>query len=96
MSTYRAGSGSPQYVLSASITPSAVPAGNTSVETFAPAAFGQLTTDSHVYVTLPSLEAGLILDGAFISATGTVKITFTNVTGSTITPAAQTCQIIVF
>lgn len=41
------------------------------------------------YVTVGSLDAGLVTGPAWVSAAGTVKIRIGNITGSPITPAAS-------
>jgi len=96
MATNRAGSGSYQQVLSASITPSAIPANSTNVETFNPSAWAAVTTDSWCYCKIPSLAAGAVVVDAQITATGTVQLTIENFTSSTITPVATTAQLLVF
>jgi hypothetical protein len=49
-----------------------------------------------VAVSKPSLSAGLIISTARVSATDTVAITFGNLTGSPIDPAAETYLVKVF
>lgn len=99
MTSFRAGSGSYQAVGSILISPSAVTAGNVSVETFSATdanitqgSIAQLTTDSIIVAqwadpTVASL-VGLFILRAAITATGTLQLTTFNPTGSTITPAA--------
>ena len=96
MATYRAGSGSYQQVLSATINPSSIPANSIASETFNPSAWSAITSDSWCMVQMPSLEAGVVILNSYISATGTVTIWFENATGSAIDPASQTAQLLVF
>lgn len=99
--SFRAGSGSYQAVRPLLINASAVNAGATQKETFSVAqgniaasggSIADLTTDSLVYAQFANPNAasiaGLIIDAAFISATGELSLVFFNPTGSTITPAA--------
>lgn len=95
MSTYRAGSGSYQQVLSATVDPSNVPSLGVTVETFNPSAFAAITADSHCVCTMPALETGLVLIKGQITATGTVTLTIWNPTNADINPASQTLQLLV-
>lgn len=96
MSQFRAGSGSYQQVIPVTLDPSSITSNNVSVETFAPAGLAQLTTDSAVYVTAPSLEAGLAIIQSKITATGTIQLTIWNFSGSTVNPASQQFNVLVF
>lgn len=55
---------------------------------------GLKTTDL-VFVTKPALSAGLVIGNARVSADDTLSITFGNLTGSAIDPAAETYTIAV-
>lgn len=55
-----------------------------------------LKTGDLVQVTKPSASAGLVVGNARVSADNTLAITFGNLTGSPIDPAAETYDIYVF
>lgn len=97
--SFRAGSGSYQAVRPLSLTISGVPGLSTATETYSAAAnnittgaIGDLTTDSVTTAEFanPTAVAGLTIVNSFISATGVLTLVYSNVTGSTITPAANT------
>lgn len=96
MTAFLVGSGSYQQAIPVNLTPSAITANNVSVETFAPAGLAPLTTTSNVYVSAPSLEAGLAIIQSKITATGTLQLTIWNFSGSTVTPALQQFNVLVF
>ncbi|MGD0229701.1 MAG: hypothetical protein ABSC19_04985 [Syntrophorhabdales bacterium] len=50
---------------------------------------GLLTTDRIVGVSKPSLQAGLIAPTGRVGAAGSLRVTYANVTGSSITPTAN-------
>lgn len=74
------------------VTPAQVAANTTAEQTFTVAG---LTTNDVVAVTKPTAQAGLGIVGARVSAANTLAITFSNNTGSGITPtAAETYKIL--
>ena len=80
-------------VASITISPADVLANTTAEQTFT--CTGLRTGDVIVGVNKPTAQAGLGLVGGRVSAANTVAITFSNNTGSTITPtASETYQII--
>ena len=96
MSVFTAGRDYP-VVSQETLTPSAIPAGNTSVETFTPKSLTAIDNTYQVRVEGPSLPAGLrIVNSRMTSTQGQLEITFENFTLSTITPAAQSFNILVF
>lgn len=101
--SFRAGSGDYQYVRSIKVNLSAIPAGTTAVETVSAAqgniatnggSIADFTTDATVVADFDTPNAssltGLILLDADINNTGEVALTFSNVSGVSITPAAGT------
>jgi|SRR5579871_5208453 len=98
--SFRAGSGSYQYVRPLALNITAVPGMTTVTETYSASggiqagggSIADLTTDSLVVANfaLPNNVAGLVIDRADITATGTLQLTMSNITISTITPAAGT------
>ena len=81
-------------VVSVALTPSAVSANTTAQQTFTIP--GVLATDVVVAVEKPSHQAGLGVVGARVTAADTVGITFSNNTGSGITPtAAETYDFVI-
>lgn len=81
-------------VLSVALTPSAVSANTTAQQTFT--VTGVKVGDVVVAVEKPSHQAGLGIVGARVTAANTVGITFSNNTGSGITPtAAETYDFVV-
>lgn len=100
-SSFRAGSGSYQQVRPLNLNITAVPGMTTVTETYSASggiaagggSIADFTTDSQVTASfaIPTgALAGLIIDRADITATGVLQLTMTNVTISTITPAAGT------
>lgn len=78
----------------AALTPSLVGANTTAEQTFTVTG---LTTSDVVAVNKPTAQAGLGIVGARVSATNTLAITFSNNTGSGITPtAAETYKVLAF
>jgi hypothetical protein len=72
-------------VFSATLSPAAVAANTTAEQTFT---VSGLTTNMTVFVNKPTAQAGLGIVGARVSAANTLAITFSNNTGSSITPTA--------
>jgi len=98
--SFRAGSGSYQAVRPLNLTPSAVPPQTVSVETYSGSSIGQssiadLAADSNIYVSGPSLPAGLILISSRLLANQVLELTFENQTANTITPVAQQFNLLV-
>lgn len=82
----RVGSVTPRFVLSQNISPTAVAANSTSLETFTVTG---LATDMILLVNMPSLDAGVVLLSAIVSAKDTMKLSFINLTNGSITPTAS-------
>ena len=80
------------YLLSSSINVAEVAANTTAEQTFT---FAGLKVGDVVFVNKPSLEAGLGMVNARVSAANTLAITFVNATGAPINPAAETYYIAV-
>ena len=97
MAIFRAGSGSYRRVQQLTLDPSNIPAFSTNKETFTPTGFTDVDTDCMVLVSGPSLESGVIIDGARITAANptTLEIYFTNLTSGAINPASQTFNVLV-
>jgi len=74
------------FIATPTLDPTTVPKKAIQVETFAVAG---LDTTMRLIVDAPSLEAGLFLIGAEVSAADTLKLTFWNSTNGNINPAAQ-------
>lgn len=55
-----------------------------------------LKAGDFVSVSKPSLSAGLVVGNARVKAADTLSITFGNLTGSPINPAAEAYQILVY
>lgn len=68
------------------LSPAIVAANTTAEQTFTVTG---LTTTSAVFVNKPTAQAGLGIVGTRVSATDTLAITFSNNTGSGITPTAS-------
>ena len=101
--SFRAGSGDYQAVRPLVLTVTAIPGLSTSVETFTSSnittgAIGDLTTDSlcRAEFASPTTYPGLTIVESAITATGTLQITFVNVTGSTISPSSPQVNLLVF
>lgn len=75
----------------AALTPASVAANTTAEQTFTVTG---LSTSDVVIVNKPSLNAGLGIAGARVSAANTLAITFINATGGAIVPTAETYNII--
>jgi hypothetical protein len=73
------------------LTPSLVAANTTAEQTFTIAGLG--TTDI-VVVNKPSLDTGIGIAGARVTAVDTLGITFINATGSGITPTSESYRIL--
>lgn len=72
-------------VITAPLSPASV-AANTSAEQVFP--MTQLLAGDVVFVSKPTAQAGLVLGNARVSATGSLAITFGNLTASPIVPTA--------
>lgn len=83
-----------QWVIGLTISPSLVAANTTAEQTFTLP--GLRTTDVVDLVAKPTAQAGLGIVGYRVSAVDTIAITFSNNTGSGITPtASQTYSVLV-
>jgi hypothetical protein len=80
-------------VVSKSLNVASVAANTSAEQTFTVAG---LKVGDFVQVSKPSLSAGLVISTARVSAADTLAITFGNLTGSPIDPAAETYLIHVF
>lgn len=80
-------------VISQSINVASVAANTSAEQTFT---VPGLKVGDFVSVNKPSLSAGLVIGNARVSAADTLAITFGNLTGSPIDPAAETYLIKVF
>ena len=79
---------------SPSLSPAIVAANTTAEQTFTVS--GILATDIPISVVKPTAQAGLGIVGFRVSAANTLAITFSNHTGSGITPtAAETYKVVV-
>lgn len=76
------------------LTPAAVAANTTAEQTFSATGIGLLVTDN-VDTSKPSFQAGLGIVNVRVSAVDTLAITYVNATASSITPTAETYQVIV-
>lgn len=74
------------YHTTATLSPTAVTANETAEQTFTVAG---VNVGDVVFVNKPTAQAGLGIVGARVSAANTVGITFSNNTGSSITPTAS-------
>jgi hypothetical protein len=78
-------------IFTASLSPTVIAVNTTAEQTFTVAG---LNTSDVVYVSKPTVQAGLGICGARVTAANTLGICFSNNTGSTITPTAgQTYSI---
>jgi hypothetical protein len=80
-------------VVTALLDVASVAANTTAEQTFT---VQGLTTDMTVLVNKPSLNAGLGICNARVSAANTLALTFNNNTGGAIDPAAETYKIFWF
>jgi len=80
-------------VVTASIDVASVAANTTAEQTFA---IQGLTADMTVFVNKPSVNAGLGICNARVSAPNTLALTFNNNTAGAIDPAAETYKIFWF
>lgn len=76
---------------SQSLTPTSVAANTTAEQTFT--VTGLVTSDI-ITINKPSLNAGIGIVNARVSAANTLAITYINVSGSPITPTSETYKII--
>jgi hypothetical protein len=82
-----------QSVISVTLTPAAIVLNTTAEQTFT---VNGLLPGDMVLVNKPTTQAGLGIVGSRVSAANTLAITFSNNTGSSITPtAAQTYLVLV-
>jgi hypothetical protein len=75
-----------QYLMSVTLSPSAVSANTSAEETFS---VNGLLVGDFVQVNKPTAQAGLAIVGQRVSANNTLAITFGNFTASPITPTAS-------
>lgn len=80
-------------LIQSQLAPTAVAANTTAEQTFTVTG---LAAGAQVEVDKPSIQPGLGIGGARISAANTLAITFVNVTATTITPATETYTISYF
>lgn len=80
------------YILSTTINPASVAAATTAEQTFTVAG---LKLNDIVYVTKPTVTAGLGIAGARVSAADTLAIAFVNATASPIDAASETYTVTV-
>lgn len=83
------------------LTPTAVTANTTAEQTFAATGIGlsvggfpSIAIGDFVWVNKPTAQAGLGIVGARVSANDTLAITFSNNTGSSITPTAAELYLV--
>ena len=76
--------------ITAALTPVSVAANTTAEQTFTVAG---LVSGTQLFVDKPSVQPGLALDGARVSATNTLALNYINATTSPITPTAETYTI---
>ena len=82
-----------QSVISVTLTPAAIVLNTTAEQTFT---VNGLLAGDVVCVNKPTAQAGLGIVGSRVSAANTLGITFSNNTGSSITPtAAQVYKVVV-
>ena len=82
-----------QSVISVTLSPALIVLNTTAEQTFT---VNGLLPGDMVLVNKPTAQAGLGIVGSRVSAANTLAITFSNVTGSSITPtAAQTYLVLV-
>ena len=79
-------------LLGVAVTPVAVAAATTAEQTFL--VVGLLVTDA-VFVSKPSAQAGLAITTARVSASGVLAVTYANPTAGSITPSAESYQLMV-
>lgn len=80
----------PAKKFSATINPTSVANATAANQTFT---VSGLTTDMDIVgICMPSLEAGVTISNAFVSATNTLSIRFSNNTAAPIDPASQTVR----
>lgn len=75
-------------ILQATMSPTIVAANTTAEQTFTLPAFSFLRTGDYLTIVKPTLQAGLAVIQARVSATGVFAVTFANNTGAGITPTA--------
>ncbi len=80
-----------QYLMSATLSPSAVAANTSAEQTFT---LTGLLANDFVEINKPTAQAGLAIVGQRVSAANTLAITFGNFTGSPITPTATEAYIV--
>lgn len=73
------------------LTPSSVAANTTAEQTFT---INGLSTLDLVFINKPSLDAGIGVLGARVSAANTLAITYINATGSPATPTSEEYKIV--
>jgi hypothetical protein len=73
------------------LTPASIAANTSAEQTFA---VSGLTTADKVFVNKPTIQAGLGIVGARVSATDTLAITYGNFTASPIVPTAETYAVL--
>lgn len=93
MAYYAGFSGVPKWASAETLNPTAIPGRSTQVETFTVTG---LRAEIHgiIHVFAPSLEAGIIVQNARISANDTLEITFKNETDASVNPASQSFYVI--
>lgn len=84
------------FKLQASLTPTAVGANDTSVQSFTVS--GLLVASDIILACIkPTNQSGLVVGNVLVTANNTCSIQFANITGSSITPtAAETYTFIVY
>lgn len=93
-SSIKVGGGTPVtkiVVYAPSLDVASVAANTTAEQTFTVAG---LTTDDKVFVNKPSVNAGLGIVNARVSAADTLAITFVNATAAAIDPGAETYAVL--
>lgn len=75
---------------SASLAPSSVAANTSAEQTFS---VPGLNVNDIVHVNKPTADAGIVVGNARVSAADTLAITYGNLTGGSLTPAAETYTI---
>ena len=81
------------YVMKATLSPAQVAANTTAEQTFTVPGL-RLTTDMICAVSKPTAQAGLGIVGWRVTANDTLGITFSNNTGSAITPTASQVYLV--
>ena len=76
---------------STALTPASVAANTTAEQTFT---LSGLVINDIVYVNKPSLDAGIGVVGARVSAEDELAITYINATGAPIVPTAETYKVV--